>query len=178
MGNPPARPPCAHRAGDRPHSGRWRLRPCPVGGGDPLRASKKCAQEQLRSAAGITHLYYAVMIHLSEAPGRRLRMTDLAERLKISRSRLTYVITQLEKESWVRREECLTDKRSQLAVLTDEGMTALERIAPGHVATVRAAVFDRLTPEQTRYFGEICETILAALTDSHGPATAEPPWRR
>ncbi|MGP3916568.1 MarR family winged helix-turn-helix transcriptional regulator [Nonomuraea sp. 10N515B] len=135
--------------------------------------------QQLRSTAGITHLYYAVMVHLSEAPGRHLRMTDLAERLKISRSRLTYVITQLEQESWVRREECASDKRSQLAVLTDEGVTALERIAPGHVATVRAAVFDRLTPEQTRNFGEICETILAALTDSHGPASiTEPPWRR
>ncbi|MEY9841758.1 MarR family winged helix-turn-helix transcriptional regulator [Streptacidiphilus sp. EB103A] len=135
--------------------------------------------QQLRSTAGITHLYYTVMVHLSDAPQRRLRMTDLAERLNIARGRLTYVVSRLEAEGWVRREECATDKRSQLAILTDEGMTALEQTAPGHVATVRAAVFDHLTPEQTRQLGEICETILAALTDPQGvAATTAPPWRR
>ena len=134
--------------------------------------------QQLRSTAGITHLYYTVMVHLSEAPGRRLRMTDLAERLKISRSRLTYTIRRLEEETWVRREDCSADKRTQFAVLTDEGMAALERIAPGHVTTVRAAVFDHLTSEQTRSFRQICEAILTALTDPHGPAATGLPWRR
>ena len=105
-------------------------------------------------------------------------MTDIAEQLKISRSRLTHMIRRLEEEGWVRREGCPTDKRSQFTVLTDEGMAAVERTAPGHVNTVRAAVFDRLTTQQARYFAEICETILGALTDPHGPAATGLPWRR
>ncbi|MDN0199829.1 MarR family transcriptional regulator [Streptomyces sp. S.PNR 29] len=134
--------------------------------------------QQLRSTMGVPQLYYAVMVRLSEAPGRRLRMTDIAEQLKISRSRLTHMVRRLEEEGWVRREDCPTDKRSQFAVLTNEGVAALERTAPGHVSTVRAAVFDHLTAEQTRCFAEICETILNALTDPHGPATTGLPWRR
>ncbi|MER6273753.1 MarR family winged helix-turn-helix transcriptional regulator [Streptomyces sp. NPDC001797] len=134
--------------------------------------------QQLRSTAGIIHLYYTVMVRLSDAPDRRLRMTDLAEQLNISRGRLTHAVRRLEEDGWVRRENCSTDRRTQFAVLTDEGMAALARIAPGHVTTVRAAIFDHLSSEQTRAFTEICETILAALTDPQGPATTGLPWRR
>lgn len=134
--------------------------------------------QQLRETAGVTHLYYTVMVYLSEAPERRMRMTDLAERLKIARSRLTYAIGRLEQEGWVRRENCVHDKRGQLAILTDDGMEALERAVPGHVATVRASVFDHLTPAQARRFGQACETILAALTGPDRPGAADLPWRR
>ncbi|MGW4210295.1 MarR family winged helix-turn-helix transcriptional regulator [Lentzea sp. NPDC004789] len=133
--------------------------------------------QQLRRDAGLSHLYYSVLVFLSEAPEHRLRMTDLAEQLKVARSRLTYVISRMADEGWVRREGSSSDKRGQLAVLTEAGMTALENAAPGHVAIVRATVFDRLTPEQARAFGEACETILAGLTGSDGPVT-NPPWRR
>ncbi|MBO4259225.1 MarR family winged helix-turn-helix transcriptional regulator [Streptomyces griseorubiginosus] len=134
--------------------------------------------QQLRSTLGVPQLYYAVMVRLSEMPDRRLRMTAIAEELKVSRSRLTHMIRRLEEEGWVRREDCPSDKRSQFAVMTDEGMAALEKTAPGHVSTVRAAVFDHLTAEQTRHFAEVCETILAALTDPDGPVTTGLPWRR
>lgn len=86
------------------------------------------------------------MVFLSEAPERRLRMTDLAGQLKIARTRLSCTVSRMEERGWVRREDAQGDGRAQLAVLTDEGLTALEQAAPGHVATVRAAVFDRLTP--------------------------------
>ncbi|QFU91692.1 MarR family winged helix-turn-helix transcriptional regulator [Amycolatopsis sp. YIM 10] len=133
--------------------------------------------QQLRHDAGLSHLYYSVLVFLSEAPDRRLRMTDLAEQLKVARSRLTYVIGRMVGEGWVCREGNSGDKRGQLAVLTDVGMAVLENAAPGHAATVRATVFDRLTPEQVHAFGEACETILAGLTDPDGPIT-NPPWRR
>jgi DNA-binding MarR family transcriptional regulator len=133
--------------------------------------------QQLRRDAGLSHLHYSVLVFLSEAPEQRLRMTDLAELLKVARSRLTYVIGRMVDEGWVRREGSPSDKRGQLAVLTDAGMTVLENAAPGHVAIVRATVFDRLTPEQARAFGEACEIILAGLTGSDGPIT-NPPWRR
>lgn len=135
--------------------------------------------QQLRRDAGLSHLHYSVMVFLSEARDRRLRMTELAEQLTVARSRLSYVISRMEDEGWVRREDAPGDGRGQFAVLTDDGYAALRAAAPGHVAVVRAAVFDRLTSEQVQAFGETCQTILDGLTDpDHPVADAAPPWRR
>ncbi|GHH83235.1 MarR family winged helix-turn-helix transcriptional regulator [Streptomyces capitiformicae] len=136
---------------------------------------------QLQQEAGMPHLYYSMLAALSEAPDRRMRMTDLAERLKITRSRLTYVATRLEKDGVLRRENCQWDKRGSIAVLTDEGMALLERTAPGHVETVRKAVFDHLTPEQIGQLEEISMGIAAAIQGEGGSRPAAPddlPWRR
>ncbi|MGY4961425.1 MarR family winged helix-turn-helix transcriptional regulator [Streptomyces sp. 900105245] len=135
---------------------------------------------QLQQEGGMPHLFYSVLANLSEAPERRLRMTDLAETLKITRSRLTYVVTRLERDGLVRREDCPWDKRSSLAVLTDAGTAVLERTAPGHVDTVRATLFDRLTPEQVGQLEEICTGIARGLqgADDERPTTEDVPWRR
>ncbi|MFG2606933.1 MarR family winged helix-turn-helix transcriptional regulator [Streptomyces sp. NPDC048514] len=135
---------------------------------------------QLQQEGGMPHLFYSVLANLSEAPDRRLRMTDLAETLKITRSRLTYVVTRLERDGLVRREDCRRDRRSSLAVLTDEGMTVLERTAPGHVGTVRSVLFDRLGPEQVGQLEDICTGIARGL-EGEGQAQAaveDVPWRR
>ncbi|MER7479094.1 MarR family transcriptional regulator [Streptomyces sp. NPDC126510] len=135
--------------------------------------------QQLRHEADLSHLNYSVLVFLSEAPEQRLRMTDLAEQLKIARTRLSYTVSRMQERGWVRRVDAPGDGRVQLAVLTDEGLSALERAAPGHVATVRAAVFDRLTPEQASAFGEACEILLAGLTGPGRPASSSGlPWRR
>ncbi|WP_328554683.1 MarR family winged helix-turn-helix transcriptional regulator [Streptomyces sp. NBC_00358] len=134
---------------------------------------------RLQAEAGMPHLYYSILAKLSEAPDRRLRMTDLAEAQKITRSRLTYAVTRLEKDGTVRREGCPTDKRGHMAVLTDEGMALLERVAPGHVETVRTAIFDHLTPEQVERLDEICGTITRAIQEGNSGASGEDlPWRR
>ncbi|MFE1315035.1 MarR family winged helix-turn-helix transcriptional regulator [Streptomyces sp. NPDC058755] len=133
----------------------------------------------LQQDAGMPHLFYSVLANLSEAPDRRLRMTDLAESLKITRSRLTYAVTRLERDGLVRREDCRWDKRSSIAVLTDEGMAVLERTAPGHVETVRATLFDRLTPEQVRQMEEIFTSVARGLQGDEAQAgTDDVPWRR
>ncbi|WP_190111914.1 MarR family winged helix-turn-helix transcriptional regulator [Streptomyces cinnamoneus] len=129
---------------------------------------------QLQRDAGMPHIYYGLLVQLSEAPRRRMRMTELAQHAKITRSRLSHAIARLERNGWVRREECPSDKRGQLAVLTEEGFAMLGRSAPGHVAAVRAAVFDRLTPEQAAQFGEACRIIASGLQ----PAGADVPWLR
>jgi DNA-binding MarR family transcriptional regulator len=134
---------------------------------------------QLQRDAGMPHLYYSILANLSEMPEHRLRMTDLAEKLKITRPRLTYAVTRLEKDGLLRRENCRWDKRGSIAALTEEGMATLERTAPGHVETVRASLFDQLTDEQVNQLEEICEGITRAL-ESEGtrPATDDVPWRR
>ncbi|MFC5722028.1 MarR family winged helix-turn-helix transcriptional regulator [Streptomyces gamaensis] len=129
---------------------------------------------QLQRDAGMPHIYYALLVHLSEAPDGQLRMTELAQQAKITRSRLSHAVARLEKNGWVRREECPSDKRGQLAVLTEAGFETLRQAAPGHVAAVRAAIFDRLTPEQTERFGEACRIIAQGLQ----PAGADLPWLR
>ncbi|MFF6780825.1 MarR family transcriptional regulator [Streptomyces sp. NPDC012510] len=136
---------------------------------------------QLQQEAGLPHLYYSVLAVLSEASERRMRMTDLAEYLKITRSRLTYAVTRLEKDGVVRREDCQWDKRGSVAVLTDEGMALLERTAPGHVEMVRKAVFDHLSPQQISQFEEICAAIAGAIQGEDPKAATgsdDLPWRR
>ncbi|MGC0331016.1 DNA-binding MarR family transcriptional regulator [Streptomyces sp. SAI-170] len=124
---------------------------------------------QLQQDAGMPHLYYSILATLSEAPERRLRMTELAEALKITRSRLTYAVTRLEKDGLVGREGCPSDRRGSIAVLTGQGMTVLERTAPGHVETVRRRLFDRLSPEQVAQLEEICTAIRGAAEDDDVP---------
>jgi DNA-binding MarR family transcriptional regulator len=131
---------------------------------------------QLQAESGISHVSYSVLVVLSESEPQRLRMTDLAAQLRIGRSRLTYVVTQLEARGWVRREDAEADGRSHDAVLTPEGLAALERAAPGHVRTVRSAVFARITPEQVGQLHDIYEQLLEGLEE--GPAASRPPWRR
>ncbi|WP_459737845.1 MarR family winged helix-turn-helix transcriptional regulator [Streptomyces sp. E-15] len=134
---------------------------------------------QLQQEGGMPHLFYSVLANLSDAPDRRLRMTDLAETLKITRSRLTYAVTRLERDGLLRREDCHQDRRGSVAVLTDEGTAVLERTAPGHVETVRTLLFDRLTPEQVGQLEEICAGVARGLQGEDGtPGTGDVPWRR
>lgn len=118
---------------------------------------------ELQHDANIPHTYYEILVALSEAPGRRLRMNQLAEVCQSSRSRLSHAVNRLEEAGWVRREACPTDKRGALAVMTEEGFAAIEAAAPGHVEGVRRHVFDVLTPEQIRQLGEISAAIRDGL---------------
>ncbi|MER6016551.1 MULTISPECIES: MarR family winged helix-turn-helix transcriptional regulator [Streptomyces] len=131
---------------------------------------------QLQRDAGMPHIYYGLLVQLSQAPRRRMRMTELARNAKITRSRLSHAIARLEKNGWVRREECPSDKRGQNAVLTDDGYAMLRRSAPGHVEAVRQAMFDRLTPEQVSSLGEIMR-VLATGLEPEGTG-ADLPWLR
>ncbi|MEU9174493.1 MarR family transcriptional regulator [Streptomyces sp. NPDC048420] len=131
---------------------------------------------QLQRDAGMPHVYYGLLVGLAEAPRRRLRMTELAMKAKITRSRLSHAIARLERNGWVRREDCPDDKRGQFAVLTDPGLEMLQGAAPGHVRAVRKAVFDRLTPEQQKSLGEIMEIVAEGLQPNE--AGADLPWLR
>jgi DNA-binding MarR family transcriptional regulator len=131
---------------------------------------------QLQRDAGMPHIYYGLLVQLSQAPRRQKRMTELAKDAKITRSRLSHAIARLEKNGWVRREECPSDKRGQNAVLTDEGYEMLARSAPGHVEAVRQAMFARLSPEQVESLGEIMQVIATGLQPEG--TDADLPWLR
>jgi DNA-binding MarR family transcriptional regulator len=118
---------------------------------------------QLREDAGISHVYYQILAMLSAAPDGQLRMSELARTTGVSPSRLSHAVSSLEARGWVQRATCAEDGRGQLARLTGEGRTVLERTAPGHVAEVHRLVFDRLTPEQVRQLTAVATAVSQAL---------------
>ena len=130
------------------------------------RALMETLDRELQRDAGMPHAYYEILVRLSEAPRRRLRMSDLAEASGSSRSRLSHAVARLEAAGWVRREECPTDRRGQIAVLTDEGFATLAAAAPGHVEGVRRHLFDALSPAQIDQLRRISEALAAHLTGS------------
>ena len=118
---------------------------------------------ELQRDAGMPHAYYQILAMLSEAPRRRLRMSELAGVVNASQSRISHAVSRLEDRGWVRRERIEEDRRGLVAVLTDAGFAALAAAAPGHVEAVRHHVFDALTPEQVRGLREVCEALLDRL---------------
>lgn len=119
-------------------------------------------ERRLTQDAGMPLAYYELLVRLSEAPDRRLRMSALAETSLSSRSRLSHAVARMEEAGWVRRTACPTDRRGAFAQLTDEGLAALEAAAPGHVETVRAVLIDQLTPEQQASLRDVAETLVQA----------------
>jgi DNA-binding MarR family transcriptional regulator len=117
---------------------------------------------QLQKDAGITQFDYLVLSGLSEAPGRTLRMSELAATANSSLSRLSHVVSRLEGKGWVRREPCPGDGRFINAVLTDEGWQKVLATAPGHVAAVRERLIGTLTEEEFAQLGAISAKVLAA----------------
>jgi DNA-binding MarR family transcriptional regulator len=118
---------------------------------------------QLQQDAGIPHAYYEILVRLSESPNREMRMSRLAEETRSSRSRLSHAVARLEERGWLARVDCPSDRRGQLARLTDVGFAALEAAAPGHVELVHSALIDQLTPEQVTQLEEIGSAIVAGL---------------
>src|ERR1700728_874778 len=134
---------------------------------------------QLQKDAGVGHFEYMVLAHLSEAPGRTLRMSELAAIASGSLSRLSHVVARMEAKGWVRREPCPGDGRFINAVLTEPGWQKVAETAPGHVAAVRGLLIDALTPADLASLGTISDQILKAQginpVISNGPCPPPPP---
>jgi DNA-binding MarR family transcriptional regulator len=121
---------------------------------------------QLQRDSDMPHAYYEILVRLSEAENRSLRMSELADRTLSSRSRLSHAVARLEERGWVAREDCATDRRGQIARLTDAGYATLAAAAPGHVNAVREILIDSLTTEQLGQLTSIGEAILAQTRGS------------
>ncbi|HTU75572.1 MAG TPA: MarR family transcriptional regulator [Trebonia sp.] len=118
---------------------------------------------ELQRDAGISSFEYMVLSGLSEADNRTLRMSDLAVMAAGSLSRLSHVVSRLEKRGWVRREPCPGDGRFVNAVLTDEGWAKVVATAPGHVESVRRLVVDALSGQELSALGGACGQILRVV---------------
>jgi DNA-binding MarR family transcriptional regulator len=118
---------------------------------------------QLAGDQGLSEPDYDVLSNLATAEGRRVRLSEMAERMLWSKSRLSHHVTRMQQRGLVTREECDSDGRGAFIVLTAAGMAILEAAAPGHVAAVREHFIDLLTDEQVRVLAEVTETVLAHL---------------
>ena len=120
-------------------------------------------ERDMQQTGGMPHAYYLILAMLSEAPGRQLRMNQLADVVRASQARVSHAIARLEEAGWVQRMPAPGDRRGQIAELTDAGFERLVEVAPNHAETVRSIMFDPLSPEQLQNFDDICRTILAEL---------------
>jgi DNA-binding MarR family transcriptional regulator len=127
---------------------------------------------QLQRDAELTHFAYYVLSALSEAPGRAMRMSELADVAYGSRSRLSHLVANLERQGWVRRERSTDDGRGSIAVLTEAGYAKVVASAPGHVGVVRAAVFDALSPQGLDHLEAACTELLTRI----GSRYPRSPW--
>lgn len=125
-------------------------------------------EEDLRSVSGLSLADYHVLVLLSESPGQRLRMGDLANRLVFSPSRLTYQISSMQRRGLVTRQACPRDRRGSEAVLTAAGLLALRDAAPAHLTSVREHLMDDLTEAEvdclTRVFDRLNRRLRATRT--------------
>ena len=120
----------------------------------------------IQAQHGLTFADYEILVWLSEAPDRRLRMSELARRALSSRSRLSHQIDRMEKAGLVTREVCAEDRRGSFAVLTDAGWRTIVDAAPDHVASVRAHLVDVLSPEEFAALGAACRKVADSLQES------------
>ncbi|NMM31912.1 MAG: winged helix-turn-helix transcriptional regulator [Cellulomonas sp.] len=109
---------------------------------------------------------YEVLVRLSEAPGRTLRMSELAGELAHSRSRLTHTIRRMEEAGLVQRNPCALDARGVNCTMTDLGLQRIVEAAPSHVNAVRTHLIDVLTDDQLRALGTAMGIVAHALRES------------
>ena len=104
---------------------------------------------------------YEILVTLSEAPERRVRMSELADAVHQTRSRLTHTVTRMERAGLVDRSSCPNDRRGVWAHLTDEGFRLLEAAAPRHVEAVRRNFVEAMTAEDYAAVGRAFAAVLA-----------------
>ena len=105
---------------------------------------------------------YEILAQLSDAPERKMRMSELAEIALLSRSRLSHRMKVMEKAGWVKREACPSDKRGYFAVMTAKGWKAIVAAAPDHVESVRTRFVDHLSKADQ----EVIAAIFNRIEDS------------
>jgi DNA-binding MarR family transcriptional regulator len=119
---------------------------------------------ELMQDAGLSEPDYDVLSDLSETPDQRLRLSELADRMLWSRSRLSHHLARMQQRGLISREECPSDGRGSVVVLTPAGRAAIEAAAPGHVAAVRRHLIDLLTPEEIDALGALTQRVVDRLS--------------
>ena len=124
----------------------------------------------LREQHDLSMPEYEILVRLSEAPGHRMRMADLANSVSHSRSRVTHTVARMEKDGLVTRAACLSDGRGVEAALTDAGYARLEAAAPTHVEGVRRFLVDLVEEEDFAAMGRVFNAVADNLIEANPDA--------
>lgn len=133
----------------------------------------RAVEAQLREH-GLSFADYGVLVVLSEAPDRTLRVGEIAERTHWESSRLAHHLRRMEQRRLVRRFSCNHDGRGTWVALTDGGRSAIERAAPGHAETVRRAFVDLVDPDNLEVIITLAARVRAAVDGSAGSGAPSP----
>lgn len=129
-----------------------------------MRDLQSAFDRQLSDQAGLSGAEFALLAPLSESPGGVLRTRDLGLMVGWDRSRISHLVSRMQKRGLVAREECADDARGSMVRLTPDGRAAIEAAAPEHVKTVRRLFFDPLSDEEVDLLGGIFERLLKRIS--------------
>jgi DNA-binding MarR family transcriptional regulator len=118
---------------------------------------------ELQVAARLPLSWYDVLLELSAAPGERLKMTELSERVVLSRTRVSRVVDELAAAGLVGREQNDADKRSAFAILTPLGREAFEKAAPFYLSSIESGFAGPLSDDELRAIADVLGRVLAGL---------------
>jgi len=124
-------------------------------------------QRELQQDAGLSMPDYEVLVHLTDNPEGRVRVTELAGLLQWERSRVSHHIKRMERRGLVERAQCSEDGRGAFIVITPQGRAAIEEAAPGHVMAVRRLMFEALSEEEKVALAAVIDKLLAR--SDHAP---------
>jgi DNA-binding MarR family transcriptional regulator len=130
----------------------------------------KALDAELEAAHGLPLSSYEVLMHLFDAEGQRMRMSDIASSVILSRSGLTRLVDRLERDGLIERQSCPSDARGSFASLTDAGRGKLQAARKTHLAGVRSLYVDQLTTAELELMGGAWERLLPGVADAPGPA--------
>jgi DNA-binding MarR family transcriptional regulator len=124
-------------------------------------------QRQMQAEAGLSMSDYEVLVHLTDAPQGRIRVTELAALLQWERSRVSHHVTRMERRGLVERVECADDARGAFVAITAAGRSANAHAAPGHVRAVRQLVFDVLDADEVVELGRLLDKVSSGRSSAH-----------
>jgi DNA-binding MarR family transcriptional regulator len=130
-------------------------------------------EERLEAHRLVPVAQYDVLLELNAAPGRRLRMQQLSDRVVLSRSRVSRVVDEMERSGLVRREPDPDDRRGSYAVITDDGRAALRKAAPVYLQGIDEEFLAHLTPGERKALERSLTKVLTAVT--HGRRSEHDP---
>ena len=125
----------------------------------------RALDDELEAEHGLPITSYDVLVNLSEAPDRRMRMRDLADAVLLSRSGLTRLVDRLERDGLLERVACASDARGSFACLTERGLAVLAEARPTHLEGVRRRFLEYFSPEELEQLGETWERVLPGATE-------------
>ena len=121
--------------------------------------------QRLQSECTLTLAWYDVLLELNAAPDRRLRMSDLGERVVLSRTRVSRVVDEMQRAGLVTREANEDDRRSSYAAMTDEGRRVFRRAAPRYLDAIEEEFAGSLTVAELKALRDALDAVLAAPRD-------------